>query len=79
MHTQYYVKSAIVIASILLSFSAFAKEQIAEIIFEGDTLEGELLNPNGERIEGLLDDEHMSLIQVRSDFVDQVIQSVNEL
>ena len=79
MNTQYFVKSAIVIASIFFSFSAFAKEQVSEIIFEGDTLEGELLNPNGERIEGLLEDDRMSLIQVRGDFVDQVIQSVNEL
>lgn len=47
--------------------------------FEGDTIEADYLKPHGGVIETVLRDERKSLIKIRLDFVDEIVQSAEEL
>jgi len=47
--------------------------------FEGDTVEAEFLKPNSGLIESVIRDERRSLIKIRLDFVDEIVQSAEEL
>lgn len=47
--------------------------------FEGDTIEADFLKPHGGVIETVLRDERKSLIKIRLDFVDEIVQSAEEL
>jgi hypothetical protein len=47
--------------------------------FEGDTVEAEFLKPNSGLVETVLRDERRSLIKIRLDFVDEIVQSAEEL
>ena len=56
------------------------KEQAAqEISFEDDTVTGDLTKPVGEYVEARRKIEHTSLIRVREEFKDKVLQSVSDL
>lgn len=63
-----------------LAFAAERKEQAAqEISFEEDTITGDLTKPDGEYVEARRKIEHTSLIRVREEFKDKVLQSASEL
>lgn len=47
--------------------------------FEGDTIEGDLMRPDGEYIDARKRVNHSNLIRIREEFRDQVMQSVGEL
>lgn len=56
------------------------REQAAqEISFEEDTITGDLTKPDGEYVEARRKIEHTSLIRVREEFKDKVLQSASEL
>ncbi|MBR2980097.1 MAG: adventurous gliding motility protein CglF [Myxococcaceae bacterium] len=67
----------------LLPTGAFAAEKKAqaaqEISFEEDTITGDLTKPDGEYVEARRKIEHTSLIRVREEFKDNVLQSASEL
>lgn len=65
-----------------LALPAVAQEKEAEekvFDFEGDTIEAEYLKPNAGVVETVLRDERKSLITIRMDFVDEIVQSAEEL
>jgi hypothetical protein len=47
--------------------------------FEGDTIEGDLMKPDGEYIDARKKVDHSNLIRIREDFREKVMQSVGEL
>jgi len=47
--------------------------------FEGDTIEADFLKPHGGVIETVIIEERKSLIKIRLDFVDEIVQSAEEL
>jgi hypothetical protein len=47
--------------------------------FEGDTIETDFLKPNGGVIGSVIIEERKSLIKIRMDFVDEIVQSAEEL
>ncbi|MCI0572010.1 MAG: adventurous gliding motility protein CglF [Myxococcaceae bacterium] len=47
--------------------------------FEGDTIEGDLMKPDGEYIDARKRVKHSNLIRIREEFRDKVMQSVGEL
>ncbi len=65
---------------ILVSSVSFAEEpKMTSITFEDDTIEGELMSPNGENFTGMNVEELSSLIKAREDFVDEMRKTVDEL
>lgn len=47
--------------------------------FDGDTVEGALLRPDGELMSGSRHGKESSLIDIRADFIPEMVRSVNEL
>jgi hypothetical protein len=47
--------------------------------FDGDTIEGDLMKPDGEYIDARKRVKHSNLIRIREEFRDKVMQSVGEL
>ncbi|HLT30528.1 MAG TPA: adventurous gliding motility protein CglF [Myxococcaceae bacterium] len=47
--------------------------------FEADTIEGDLMRPDGEYIDARKRVNHSNLIRIREEFRDKVMQSVGEL
>ncbi len=47
--------------------------------FEAEDLEGNLLRPDGEQIRGSDDGRTSSLINIREDFIPEMLESVEEL
>jgi hypothetical protein len=73
------LKILLALSATLFSLSAFAQEQVKEITFEDDNVEGELLAPAGSEFEGIVEEDTTSLIKVREDFVDEMIKSTEGL
>mgnify|MGYP007037416035 CR=1 FL=1 len=73
------LKILLALSAALFSLSAFAQEQVKEITFEDDNVEGELLAPAGSEFEGIVEEDTTSLIKVREDFVDEMIKSTEGL
>lgn len=46
--------------------------------FEGDTVEGALLRPEGDLMSGQRHGKESSLIDIRADFIPEMIRSVHE-
>jgi hypothetical protein len=47
--------------------------------FEGDTVEGDLMKPDGEYVDARKRVKHSNLIRIREHFREKVLQSVGEL
>lgn len=47
--------------------------------FDGDTVEGALLRPEGDLMSGTRHGKESSLINIRADFIPEMIRSVHEL
>lgn len=56
-----------------------AKEQVKEMDFEGDVVEAQFLRPDQSVAEALVRRKKSSLIQVRTDFVDEILKSAEDL
>lgn len=46
--------------------------------FEGDTVEGSLMRPDGDLMSGQRHGKESSLIDIRADFIPEMIRSVHE-
>jgi hypothetical protein len=47
--------------------------------FSGDTIDGELVKPDGEFVDTRKSAEHTSLIRVRQDFIKEIVKSAENL
>lgn len=47
--------------------------------FSGDTIDGELVRPDGEMVDTRKFAEHTSLIRVRTDFIKEIVKSAEDL
>jgi len=47
--------------------------------FDGDTVEGALLRPEGDLMSGTRHGKESSLINIRADFIPEMVRSVHEL
>lgn len=58
---------------------AKAEEKVREMDFEGDVVEAQFLRPDQSVAEALVRRKKSSLIQVRTDFVDEILKSAEDL
>jgi len=74
-----------VLLAFAAAFSSEARSQEVkyqkktEFSFEDDTISGDLTRPDGEYVEARKRVRHSTLIKIREDFRDKVLQSVGEL
>ena len=54
-------------------------QKVTTYDFDGDTIEGDLMKPDGEYIDARNRVKHSNLIRVREEFREKVMQSVGEL
>lgn len=70
---------ALSLAAPSMAFAADKQQAAQEISFEEDTITGDLTKPDGEYVEARRKIEHTSLIRVREEFKNEVLQSVSDL
>ena len=56
-----------------------AKAEVKTYDFEGDTLEGDLIKPDGTSVDVRDFGNHGSLIRIRKDFIDEILKSAEDL
>ena len=76
----------IMFAVLGLSTSAFAQKKGADAApkvktydFSGDTIEGDLVKPEGSTVDARDFAKHSSLINIRKDFIKEIIKSAEDL
>lgn len=75
-----FVSTIIASGIIFFCASAYAQDtKMTSIVFEDDTIEGDLMAPNQSNINVKEMDELSSLIKAREDFVDEMRKTVDEL
>lgn len=55
------------------------ESQVTEMSFEGDVVEAQFLRPDQGVTEGLIRKKKNSLIKLRTDFVDEILKSAEDL
>lgn len=55
------------------------KAEVKTYDFEGDTLEGDLIKPDGTSVDVRDFGNHGSLIRIRKDFIDEILKSAEDL
>ncbi len=59
--------------------SAKDYQKVKSYDFTGDTIDGELVKPDGEFVDARKFAEHTSLIKVRQDFIKEILKSAEDL
>jgi hypothetical protein len=78
-------KIAITLFAVLaLTSSAFAQKKdaapkVKTYDFSGDTIEGDLVKPEGSTVDARDFAKHSSLIRIRKDFIPEIIKSAEDL
>lgn len=62
-----------------LAFAQDEAPQETTYDFDGDTVEGALLRPEGDLMSGVRHGKESSLINIRADFIPEMVRSVHEL
>jgi hypothetical protein len=80
---------ASIIAAIALSFVAPAtiahaqgqdnNQKVKTYDFSGDTIDGDLVKPDGEMVDTRSFANHSSLIRIRKDFIREILKSAEDL
>lgn len=81
--------ASILAAAILVPSVAFAQNRggnkpatpagkVKQYDFSGDTIDGELVKPEGEFVNTRKFAEHTSLIRVRADFIKEIVKSAED-
>jgi hypothetical protein len=78
---------ASIVAAVSLSLAApvaFAqgnadKQKVKEYDFSGDTIDGDLIRPDGETLDSRDFASHTSLIRIRKDFIKEIVKSAEDL
>ena len=79
------VSAIAILALLVVSSPLFAQDSEGEALpertydFADDIVEGELVRPDGELIEGQRHRDGSSLITIREHFIDKMIESVEDL
>ena len=75
--------SLIVAALCVMSGAAFAAKQekpkVKVYDFTGDTIEGDLIKPEGEAVDARDITQFSSLIRIRRDFIEEIIKAAEDL
>lgn len=77
----------IVVTSTTLAFAQEAKKgadkaatpKVKVFDFTGDTIEGDLIRPEGSTVDARDFAKHSSLIRIRKDFIQEIIKSAEDL
>jgi hypothetical protein len=78
-------KLVIICAVLGLSTTAFAQKKgdaggkVKVYDFSGDTIEGDLVKPEGSTVDARDFAKHSSLIRIRKDFIPEIIKSAEDL
>lgn len=77
-------KLVIMFAVLGLSSTAFAQKKeaapkVKTYDFSGDTIEGDLVKPEGSTVDARDFAKHSSLIRIRKDFIPEIIKSAEDL
>jgi hypothetical protein len=87
MNNMKMLVASILAAAILLPGVAFAQTRgkpatpagkVKQYDFSGDTIDGELVKPEGEFVNTRKFAEHTSLIRVRADFIKEIVKSAED-
>ena len=79
---------AVLAALVLVSFTAPAMAQpkakttapkVKVYDFSGDTIEGDLIRPEGSTVDARDFSKHSSLIRIRKEFIDAILKSAEDL
>lgn len=54
-------------------------QKVKSYDFSGDTIDGELVKPDGEIVDTRKFAEHSSLIRIRKDFIKEILKSAEDL
>jgi hypothetical protein len=76
----------VVFASLVFGGTAFAQKggkadagKVKVYDFSGDTIEGDLVKPEGSTVDARDFAKHSSLIRIRKDFIPEIIKSAEDL
>ena len=80
-------KLAIICAVLFVTGSAYAQKKgdaaaggkVKVYDFSGDTIEGDLVKPEGSTVDARDFAKHSSLIRIRKDFIPEIIKSAEDL
>ncbi len=56
-----------------------AKAKVKVYDFSGDTIEGDLIKPEGTTVDAIDFAKHSSLIRIRKDFIAEILKSAEDL
>lgn len=70
---------ALVFGVASVAFAQDAEQPETTYDFDGDTVEGALLRPEGDLMSGTRHGKESSLINIRADFIPEMVRSVHEL
>ena len=73
------MKTIVVLALLLFSAPLFAQNDPTIYDFEPDKVEGGIVKPFGDGVTSVPHGKTSSLIQIRSDFVDVLVASVDDI
>ena len=59
--------------------NAGAKAKVKVYDFSGDTIEGDLIKPEGTTVDAIDFAKHSSLIRIRKDFIAEILKSAEDL
>lgn len=81
--TRWTLKLSVMALVLGAASVAFAQDDGAQqettYDFDGDTVEGALLRPEGDLMSGTRHGKESSLINIRADFIPEMVRSVHEL
>ncbi|ACY18107.1 hypothetical protein [Haliangium ochraceum] len=66
-------------ASTAFAQEAGADQKVKSYDFSGDTIDGDLLSPDGDVVEARVFANHSSLIRIRTDFLKEILKSAEDL
>ncbi|MGE0871213.1 MAG: hypothetical protein AB7P03_21795 [Kofleriaceae bacterium] len=67
------------LAGVASAQKADAKPKVKVYDFSGDTIEGDLVKPEGSTVDARDFANHSSLIRIRKDFIPEIIKSAEDL
>jgi hypothetical protein len=84
MRTLIATTLAVLVSSLVLAGSALAqkkddKAKVKVYDFSGDTIEGDLIKPEGSSVDARDFAKHSSLIRIRKDFIAEILKSAEDL
>ena len=54
-------------------------QKVKSYDFSGDSIDGELVKPDGDNLRSITDAKHTSLIRVRTNFIREIVKSAEDI